>query len=138
MSGFLGKNHEIHFGLAERDRRIDEFMGFLEMLHEIDVPLTTFTWEPDAVGSSEPVLTRESATRFVDIDELKRSPFTHDRAYTRDVIRENFSYFIERIAPAARTSGVKLLLHPNDPPTDELGGAPCLITSRKNYEWAFG
>ena len=31
MSGFLGKNHEIHLGLPKRDQRIDEFIGFLEI-----------------------------------------------------------------------------------------------------------
>jgi mannonate dehydratase len=137
MSVFLGKNYEIHLGLPERDRRIDEFVGFLELLQEVGIRQTTFTWEPDQVWSSDPVTTRESVTRFVDVNEMKKRPFTHERAYTREEIEENFAYFIERIAPAARATGVKLLLHPNDPPTDQLGGVPCLITSRKDYERAF-
>lgn len=137
MSGYLGKCHEIHLALPERDRRIDEFVHFLEMLNKVEVPLTTFTWEPDAVWSSDPVTTRESVTRFVDLAHLKKHSNTHGRDYSRDEIWENYHYFMERIMPVAESSGVKMLLHPNDPPTDELGGVPCLIRSRSDYERAF-
>jgi mannonate dehydratase len=44
---------------------------------------------------------------------------------------------MERIIPIAEETGVRLALHPNDPPTDSLGGVPCLINSRERYNRAY-
>ena len=41
------------------------------------------------------------------------------------------------IIPVAEEPAVRLALHPNDPPTDALGGIPCLINSRQRYDRAF-
>jgi mannonate dehydratase len=37
----------------------------------------------------------------------------------------------------AESSGVRLALHPNDPPLDEIAGVPCLIRSDADYRRAF-
>ena len=39
--------------------------------------------------------------------------------------------------PVAEEVGVKLSLHPNDPPVHTIAGVPCLITSRAAYERAY-
>jgi mannonate dehydratase len=62
---------------------------------------------------------------------------THGREYTEDEIWDNFSYFIREVIPVAEEAGVRLALHPNDPPVPSLGGIPCLIHSFEDYERAF-
>ncbi len=137
MHGSLGKCDEIILALPERDKRIDEYIQFLEMLKQTEIPVTTFTWEADRVWRSDPGETRECVTGFVDLAQLKTHPNTHGRKYSRNEIWDNYQYFIEKVIPAAESCDVKLLLHPNDPPTDALGGIPCLINSRDDYKKAF-
>ena len=134
----VGKSHEIHLALEGRDRRIEQFQRLIDSLGAVGVGVTTFTWEPDRVWSSEPGSTRQCATRRVDLEELRGRPFTHGRRYDREELWQNFTYFTSKILPVAERSNVKLALHPNDPPTDALGGIPCLINSRNAYSRAFG
>jgi mannonate dehydratase len=134
----LGKSDRIHLALPGRDEDIAAFQDFVRNLGRAGIRHTTFTWEPDKVWSSEPTTTRGGArTRHVDLDEMKRRPHTHGRAYTDDEIWANFEYFIERMIPVCEASDVRLALHPNDPPTDSLGGIPCLIHSWASYDRAF-
>jgi len=133
----LGKNDKIHLALPGRDEAIAQFQTFVRDLGRAGIHTTTFTWEPDQVWSSEPGETRGARTRRVDLEEMRRRPFTHGREYTTDEIWANFDYFIRRMIPVAEEAGVRLALHPNDPPTDSLGGIPCLIHSFEDYERAF-
>ncbi len=134
----LGKSDQIHLALPDRDEKIEEFKTFIRSLGQAGIHTTTFTWEPDRVWSSAPKESRFSPARRVDLDELYRRPLTHGRVYTRDELWDNFAYFIERIIPVAEEAGVRLALHPNDPPVDgNLGGIPCLIHSYADYRRAF-
>jgi mannonate dehydratase len=133
----VGKSHKIHLGLPGRDEDIEQFGQFLQTLSRVGIKTTTFTWEPDKVWSSPRRENRFSSARYVDLAELKARPMTHKRQYSLDELWENFTYFMERIIPIAEETGVRLALHPNDPPTDTLGGIPCLINSRERYNQAF-
>ena len=133
----VGKSHKIHLGLPGRDEDIEKFARLLVNLSRVGIKTTTFTWEPDQVWSSPSRTNRFSSARYVDLAELKARPLTHKREYTLDELWENFSYFMERIIPIAEETGVRLALHPNDPPTDSLGGVPCLINSRERYNRAY-
>ncbi len=134
----VGKSDKIHLGLPGRNEKIEEFKTFIRNLGQAGIHTTTFTWEPDKVWSSEPGETRGSPARRVDLAEMFHRPLTHDREYSREELWENFEYFIQRIIPVAEESGVRLALHPNDPPTDQkLGGIPCLIHSYQDYLHAF-
>jgi mannonate dehydratase len=134
----VGKNDKIHLALPGRDEAIAQFQDFVRNLGKAGIHTTTFTWEPDQVWSSPPGETRGATARHVDLAEMRQRAFTHGRAYTREELWDNFTYFIKRIIPVAEEAGVRLALHPNDPPTDEpLGGIPCLIHRFEDYERAF-
>ncbi|MGC9521195.1 MAG: mannonate dehydratase [Anaerolineae bacterium] len=134
----VGKSDKIHLALPGRDEIVAQFQTFVRNLGRAGIRHTTFTWEPDRVWSSAPSTTRGGArTRHVDLAEMKARPYTHDRAYSEDEIWANFAYFIERMIPVCEEADVRLCLHPNDPPTDELGGIPCLIRDWAAYDRAF-
>jgi mannonate dehydratase len=62
---------------------------------------------------------------------------THDRVYTKDELWENFAYFMKNIIPVAEDTGIRLALHPNDPPLPMINGFASLITSNTDYKKAF-
>ncbi len=134
----VAKSDKIHLALPGRDQVIADFVAFLEALSQAGIHVTTFTWEPDQVWSSAPSTTRGGArARHVDLAEMARRPFTHGRAYSEEELWDNFEYLMERLIPAAEGTGVRLALHPNDPPTESLGGIPCLIRNAAAYRKAF-
>jgi mannonate dehydratase len=134
----LGKSDQIHLALPRRDEMIEQFCAFIRDLGRAGIRTTTFTWEPDQVWSSAPGESRFSPARRVDMADLYDQPLTHGRAYEREELWENFTYFCRRVLPVAEQAGVRLALHPNDPPVDgQLGGIPCLIHSDADYRRAF-
>ena len=134
----LGKSDKIHLALPGRDEMIDQFCAFIRDLGRAGIHTTTFTWEPDQVWSSAPGENRFSVARHVDMTHLYAQPLTHGREYAREELWDNFTYFCRRVIPVAEQAGVRLALHPNDPPVDgKLGGIPCLIHSYADYRRAF-
>jgi mannonate dehydratase len=133
----LGKSDRIHLALPGRDEKIAEYQAFIRNLGKAGIHTTTFTWEPDRVWSSAPEKSRDAQARAVHLDEMLQRPLTHGRVYSEDEIWDNYTYFIRRILPVAEDSGVRLALHPNDPPTPHLGGIPCLIHRFEDYQRAF-
>ncbi len=134
----VAKSDKIHLALPGRDQAIADFQAFVRDLGRVGIGVTTFTWEPTQVWSSAPGETRGAPARGVDLDEMLRRPYTHSRAYSADEIWENYAYFIRQMMPVCAESGVRLALHPNDPPSPQpLGGIPCLIHSFADYQRAF-
>jgi mannonate dehydratase len=132
------KNPKIHLALPGRDEAIEAFATFIRNLAAAGVHTTTFTWEPARVRSSESVVTRGGAiARAVNMDVLQQEPSSHEGDYSEDDIWRNFEYFIERIIPVAEEVGVRLALHPNDPPVPSIGGIPCLIHNMACHQRAF-
>lgn len=134
----VAKNDKIHLALPGRDQAIADFQAFVRDLGRAGIGVTTFTWEPTQVWSSAPGESRGAQARAVDLDEMLRRPNTHGRAYSEDEIWANYTYFIRQMMPVCAEAGVRLALHPNDPPSPlPLGGIPCLIHSFETYKRAF-
>lgn len=65
------------------------------------------------------------------------APLSHGRDYTPDEIWENYTYFIKQVAPVAEETGVRIGIHPDDPPVPVLAGVPrCIFSNFKGYERA--
>jgi mannonate dehydratase len=53
-----------------------------------------------------------------------RAPLTHGRVYTEKEMWANYEYWVSRAAPVAEEVGVRIGIHPDDPPVEPLGGVP--------------
>jgi mannonate dehydratase len=59
-----------------------------------------------------------------------------DREYTEEQLWDRYEAFLEEILPVIEEAGVKLGLHPTDPPVEELAGLPLLFRSFENFKRA--
>jgi mannonate dehydratase len=133
----LIRSDKIHLALPGRDEAIGEFKSFVSNVGRAGIKAIAFIFSPNPVWTSGTGECRGAKARRVDLDEMLKRPLTHGREYTEEEIWDNFSYFIREVIPVAEEAGVRLALHPNDPPVPSLGGIPCLIHSFEDYERAF-
>lgn len=137
----------ITLGLPGRDEKIEEYKTHLRNLGKAGIPYTTYAHMANGIWSTERELTRGNApARAFDlakggkgwwIDKTYEGVLTHERTYTREEIWENFIYFIKQVAPVAEEANVRIGIHPDDPPVEELGGIPrCIFSNFDGYKRA--
>ena len=137
----------IVLGLPERDAKIEEYKAHLRNLGRAGIPYTTYAHMANGIWSTPRETTRGGApARAFDlavadtgywVGREYHGPLTHEREYTQDEIWENFEYFIKQVAPVAEEAGVRIGIHPDDPPVQELGGVPrCIFSNFEGYRRA--
>ena len=137
----------IVLNLPNREVKIEEYKAHLRNLGKAGIPYTTYAHMANGIWSTQREPTRGGAmARGFDLPKAEvghwagrqyRMPLTHDRVYTEDEIWDNFRYFIRQVAPVAEEAGVRIGIHPDDPPVPELGGVPrCIFSSFDGYERA--
>ena len=97
-------------------------------------------------GASEQQTTRGGApARAFDLKTAKgywanqvfEGKLTHGRRYSQEEIWDNYTYFIKQVAPVAEELGIRIGIHPDDPPVPELGGVPrCIFGNFEGYQRA--
>ncbi|MCJ7735885.1 MAG: mannonate dehydratase [Anaerolineae bacterium] len=129
----------IVLNLSNRDAKIEEYKQHLRNLGRAGIPYTTYAHMANGIWSTDPELTRGGArARAFNLaaaehgywmDDVYEVPLSHGRKYSEDEIWANFEYFIRQVAPVAEEAGVKIGIHPDDPPVPELAGIPRPIFS---------
>ena len=138
---------EVTLNLPGRDRKIEEYKQYLRDLGRAGLTYTTYAHMGNGIWSSERGRTRggapartfnEADAKGYWIDKTFEGPLTHGRKYSKEEIWENYTYFIRQVAPVAEEAGVRIGIHPDDPPVPELGGVPrCIFGNFDGYARAF-
>ncbi len=124
---------EVTLNLPGRDRKIEQYIQYLHHLHAAGLTYTTYAHMGNGIWSTGRELVRGAPARVFDQAQAReghwqgktfRGPLTHGRKYTTEEIWDNFTYFIRRVVPVAEELGVRIGIHPDDPPVPVLGGVP--------------
>ena len=124
----------IMLGGPKRDEQIDNMITTIRNMAQAGIPVFGYHWMPSSVWrtSPKPVRGGAIATAF-NYDEVKDLPFTHEREYTEEELWANLEYWLKIIIPVAEEAGIRLGIHPDDPPVKQIGGIPRLFSSYDNY-----
>lgn len=124
---------EVTLNLPGRDAKVEEYKQYLRHLGRAGIRYTTYAHMGNGIWSSAPETTRGGAPARAFhqdtakgwwIDKTFEGPLTHGRKYSKEELWENWTYFIKQAAPVAEEAGVRIGVHPDDPPVPELGGIP--------------
>jgi mannonate dehydratase len=137
----------IVLNLPGREAKIEEYKRHLVNLGKAGIPYTTYAHMANGIWSTEREFTRggaparafnlATANKGYWIERVYEGPLTHERTYSKEEIWENYEYFIKQVAPVAEEAGVRIGIHPDDPPVDGLGGIPrCIFSSYPGYQRA--
>jgi len=72
-------------------------------------------WEPERLAKVQ-----ELFAKYKDVDENK--------------LRQNLVYFLERVIPVCEEVGIKMAIHPDDPPYS-IFGLPRIVKNRDDLDW---
>ena len=135
---------EVTLNLPGRDQKIEEYKTFLRNLATAGIFYTTYAHMGNGIWSSARETTRgEASARAFDLQKNPKGnwagkvfegPLTHGRRYSKEELWENYTYFIKQIVPVAEQLGMRIGIHPDDPPVPELGGVPrCIFGNFDGY-----
>ena len=124
---------EITLNLPGRDGKIEWLKQYIRDTGKAGIGYITYAHMANGIWSSDPESTRGgAAARAFKMDTAKgfwngktyEGPLTHGRKYSKEELWDNYTYFVRQIAPVAEEAGVRIGIHPDDPPVPELGGIP--------------
>lgn len=138
---------EVTLNLPGRDAKIEEYKQYLRNLAAAGVYYTTYAHMGNGIWSSSRETTRGGApARALDLSKDPKGfwiaktfegELTHGRRFSEQEIWDNYEYFIRRVTPVAEELGIRIGIHPDDPPAVTLGGIPrCVFSSFEGYRRA--
>ena len=137
---------EITLNLPGRDAKVEEFKQFIRNLGAAGIKYNTYAHMGNGIWSSGRAVGRGGMdARRLDItdavgrwgSETFSGEYTHGRPYSEEELWDNYAYMIGQIAPVAEEAGVRIGIHPDDPPVYPLGGIPrCMFGNFDGYKKA--
>jgi mannonate dehydratase len=141
LEGFPhGFYHRAMLGRPGRDEDIDNTCASILNMGRAGIHVLSYQWMPLGGLSTDVIRGRGGATeRRFDMESANRSPGATldwhsgplyelpDREYSGEEIWDNLTYFLERVVPVAEEAGVKLAMHPDDPPIPSFLGVDRIL-----------
>lgn len=137
----------IVLGLDGAEEQTEGWVRALGRLGKLGVEVVCYNFMPQLTEDAMVVrtdycaLTRGGAvtTAFRRAD-LARAGWKAEAAtkLTFDEARDRLQRFLGRVIPAAEAAGVKLAMHPDDPPLTPIGGYARIMSSLASFDWLLG
>jgi mannonate dehydratase len=106
------------YGRPGRDEEIDKVIESIRAAGRAGLPVIEYNWYAHRAmeGYYEEVGRAGAGYTAFDYERMKDLPPPETGVFTREEVWANLTYFLEAIVPVAAEAGVRLALHPNDPP----------------------
>ena len=125
----------IKAGDGLRDECIEKAIKMFPIMRGLNIDTICFNWMAHIgwLRTSSQFPERGGAK----VTEFKMEDFTPTGAkITAQQLWDNYTYFIKAVLPEAEKYGIKLALHPDDPPVPRLGDVERIMISRENIRKA--
>lgn len=133
--------HHIKLATARRDEEIAQVQRLIRHMGKLNIPvlcynfMAYFNW----MRTSLAIPGRGGAlVTGYDHALMQEAPLTEAGIVTEEQLWERLAYFLQAVVPVAEEAGVRLALHPCDPPISPIRGIARIITSAAAMERAIG
>jgi mannonate dehydratase len=130
----------VRLGLPGRDEEIEQIGVMLRAMGQLGIRvwcynfLAVASWGRTEMARPTRGGALVTAFRQADLPPLSAPAGTN---LTHEALWDNLGYFLERVVPIAEAAGVKLAVHPDDPPVPWVGPVPRILTSLEAFQRLF-
>ena len=119
---YAQRSLNIELGRPGRDVDIEHCQAIVRELGRNGVPILAYDWHPANTYTTAMVEHRGYRVRQFSVDDFRRKveKRAFDRVYSEAEMEANHNYFVKALLPVAEQAGVRLALHPDDPPVLEM------------------
>ena len=125
-------------GQPGRDEQIENMQQTIRNIGQAGIPIFGYHFMPNGVWRTSTTARArgDAQTTGYDHAQAENAPLSFDREYDAEEMWANYTYYIKAILPVAEEAGVKLALHPDDPPVPTLGGVARLMRNFEGFKRA--
>lgn len=132
-----GSFDAVRLGLPERDVQLEHYQATIRNMGRAGIPVLGYNWRPNPLYRTGHAPGRGGArvTTF-DLELARDLPLSHGRVYGAEELWANYERFVKSVIPVAEEAGVRLALHPDDPPGPAIGGVARIFSSFDAFQRA--
>ncbi|WP_144184573.1 mannonate dehydratase [Elioraea rosea] len=114
----------VMLGLPGAEEQVEDFKATIRAMGQAGIPVLGYNWIPDGVWRTTKADHGRGGALVTGYDDRLGQSIATGTLPPRDeqAMWANWERFIEAVLPVAEGAGVKLSLHPDDPPVPELDG----------------
>jgi mannonate dehydratase len=127
----------IVLGKPGRDAQIRQVARLIRSMGKLGIPVLCYNFMSSGDMSRTSFEVRDRGGALVcefDGSLLENAPPDPDGPVGESVLWANLAYFLEKVVPVAEKAGVKLAMHPDDPPIPAMRGMARIMKSVADYE----
>ncbi|MGA0191217.1 MAG: mannonate dehydratase [bacterium] len=127
---------KVKLGIEGRDQEIEQVIELIRNMGKLEIPVWCYEWMPifNWIRTTTNLPSRGGALvtqfRLEDVTD----PYENEYGLTEEKLWDNLKYFLAAVVPEAESAGVKLAMHPDDPPIRLVKGTPRIMYSIDNFQ----
>ncbi len=129
---------QIIYGMPGRDEQIAHYCHTIDNVGRAGIPILHYNFHAVRVWRTSNHTRGRGGALFTSYDHalMENAPLAGPREIDADELWANYAHFARTIMPVAESAGVKMALHPDDPPISPIAGAACLFVDVASFQRA--
>lgn len=125
---------KVMLGLPGKEEQLCYMQNTIRNMGKAGIPIFGYHWMPNSVWRTPQAVVRGGATATAFDMDMAKKDLSHGRVFTEEEMWDNYTYFIKAVVPVAEEAGIKLGIHPDDPPVESLGGIARIFRNFQGFK----